>query len=414
MGQIKQFGGSLNDYLQSVRDAFNNLFYDAWVQDVFDTYLVCSTHEYDSSTREMYKVNMTPMNDGTFVFATREQWEKVKLSYVQEMVHTSFISELGNNVPNVPIREGIDLEKLTAGDSNPYFLTLQIGEVDKVSQNNLLYDDKLVKSIVEQVNSKPIEGIMGHLKTSEKSTDFRVSDVHWLGAVQEGNMAFAKGYIPVTADKQREHFKILEATGGKAATSIYGWADAEIVDAKTGVWRANSFVLEQLDLAPYTRAALQPTSGHRITAEMNGTIIKPEEIIVMEKEIVVETVNVTEYNALVTEFAELKRINFMREIGEQVKEAININPTSDSGKEAVLALRVLIGETASSICTDAKSLNIYLAKVSETIKPILSALVVSLSGPAVSTVSETKNAKLILDVTPEDRNKALAEMGLSI
>lgn len=404
--EIKQFGGSLNDYIQSVRDAFYIKYYDTWVQDVFNTYLICSTSEYESSKREMHKVSYTYMNDGTFIFTDREQWEKVKLEYVQEMVHTSFISELGGGVPDVPMRADIDLEKLTIGDANPYFLTLQIGEVDKISLNNLLYDDKLIKSIVEQVNTKPIEGIMGHLKQSDKTTDYRVSDIHWLGAIESGGLAYAKGYIPMTAEKQREHFKILEATGGKAATSIYGWADAVVVDAKTGVWRANEFILEQLDLAPYTRAALQPTNGHRITAEM---VDKKE--IVMSDENVMETVNVSEYNALVAEFAELKRVNFMREIGEQVKGVVNINPTSDTGKDAVLALRVLIGETASALCVDTASLNIYLTKVSETLKPVLAALVNSLSGPVASTVSEQK---YVLDVTPEQRNKALAEMGLSV
>lgn len=414
MPQVSQFGGSINDYLGKVRSAFNSIYYDAWIQDVFETYIIVSTNEYDDAKRQMYKVSMTPQGDGTLIFGARDTWEKVKLDYVQEMVQgAQFVAELGGSeLPDIETRSNIDWDKLTKGDPDPYFITLQIGETDSVSQNNLLYDDKLVRMIVEQINNKPIQGIMGHLKQSEKSTSYKVSDVHWLGATQVGNKAFAKGYIPFTAQAQREHFKILEATGDKASTSIYGWADAEVVDAKTGVWRANDFILEQLDLAPFTRAALQPTTGHRITSEML-VIEKENEVMPTEETtVVVETVQVSEFNKVVEELNLIKRKNFMRMIGDEVKETIALEPTTDTGKEAVSALRIMIAESAASICDSEESLKVYLSHISETIKPVLAALVQSLSGPKATTVTEQKNERVALNPSEDERNAALAEMGL--
>jgi hypothetical protein len=109
---------------------------------------------------------------------------------------------------------------------------------------------------------------MGHIKEEDRITAYPISDIHWIGSVKEGGKTWAKGYIPKTAVAQREHYRILMATNGKAATSVYGQALKEFVDHKKGTWRARDFKLEQLDLAPYGRAALKPESGFMITTEM--------------------------------------------------------------------------------------------------------------------------------------------------
>lgn len=183
-----------------------------------------------------------------------------------EFIKDTIITEFRGNFPlNIPVRPGVDLDKLTEGDEHPFFLTLEISSEGRVSDNGLIHDDEFAKSVTEQIMSNATEGIMGHIKEPDRDTTYPVSDIHWIGAVRESGKTWAKGYIPKTAVAQREHYRILLATHGKAATSVYGQAVREFTDGKS--WKAKNFKLEQLDLAPYSRAALKPESGFVITAE---------------------------------------------------------------------------------------------------------------------------------------------------
>jgi hypothetical protein len=271
---VNEIGGSIQDFLSQVRAAFEKQFPPRrnadgmasnmlWIRDIYEKYIIVN----DESASQLYKVTMAVTN-GALTFAQRNQWEKVKLAYASEMIADSIVTEFKGTPPDVPPRAGVDLTALTEGDANPFFLTVEVSTVGRTSKNGLIHDDDLANALVTQINSRHAEGIMGHIKETDRATAFPVSDVHWLGAARHGSSVWAKGYIPQTATAQREHFRILKATNGRAATSITGPAVREFVDKKAGTWKAKGFQLEQLDLAPFTRAALAPQSEFLITREM--------------------------------------------------------------------------------------------------------------------------------------------------
>jgi hypothetical protein len=150
--------------------------------------------------------------------------------------------------PEVPLYGHINTEELTAGDSDPMFVTLPVMEIGKVSKMGLLYDEELVSSIETQLEDGAT-GIRGHIKEGEEGTAFPLNDVYWVGHTRVGNTTWAKGYIPPGAT--RDDTRRLKIVRGKLGTSIYGKAVREITNAKTGTWRAKNFDLQSLDLAPY-------------------------------------------------------------------------------------------------------------------------------------------------------------------
>lgn len=269
---VLEIEGSIDEFMQAVRAAFRQQFETdntgyLWVRDIFEEEIIAEEESDDGV--QLWRVPMTV--DGEEIsFEAREAWEKVKLTYTAEMISAQVVTEFKSGYPEVPARPGVDLEALTAGDESPHFLTLEVSHVGRVSRNGLLHTQDLADTIVNQINSQAAEGIMGHIKPEERSTAFPVSDIHWVGAIRSGDQAWAKGYIPKTAENVREHFRILAATGGKAATSITGPAVREFVDKTNGVWQAKGFELEQLDLAPFSRAALPPESGFVLTREMQA------------------------------------------------------------------------------------------------------------------------------------------------
>ena len=198
----------------------------------------------------------------------------------QEIVREYEVGEFRGSFPDVPTAAGVDMEALKAGDADPMLVTLPIVPAfGAVSRNGLLYDAQLIDSIVAQINDKRPDGIFGHLKDEDRSTAFPEPAVHWVGATVADGKAWAKGYIPPGA--ARDRVKRLKATGGQIATSIYGKGSYEPTATK-GVRRLASFDLESLDFAPPARAALGNGAYPHVTAELaqeNPDIMDKAQII---------------------------------------------------------------------------------------------------------------------------------------
>jgi hypothetical protein len=183
-----------------------------------------------------------------------------------DIVQEYSIGEFGGSYPSVPIANGVDLEALKALDADPFYVTLPIiPEVGAISKNGLLYDEALVGSVEEQINSKRPGGIFGHIKEVDRGSAFPIPEGMWVGAKREGNSLWAKCYIPPGA--AREHLRRLKVMGGNIATSIYGKGDYEAVSK--GVKRVKNFMLESLDFAPPERAALGYGARPILTAELD-------------------------------------------------------------------------------------------------------------------------------------------------
>lgn len=451
----QEIGGSIQDFLSSVRAAFEAHFppkkradgmtlHTLWVRDIFEDYAVVN----DEEAHQLYRVNFRKTDKG-LEFDPRTKWEKVKLTYTREMVFDSVITEFKGAPPDVPPRAGVDLAALTQGDSDPFFLTVEISTVGKVSKNGLRHTDALANSLVSQINSRASEGIMGHIREQDRSTAFPVSDIHWLGAVRQGQSAWAKGYIPKTAVAQREHFRILKATSGRAATSITGPAVREFVDKQQGIWEAKDFQLEQLDLAPFTRAALPPQSDFVITKEMGDSPYVLEDNMPTREEILA-TLTANDVPAAVREqilsqhqqatgqqtriqeltqqaaekddritvletaVQEYQRKEFASAIEAKVMELTHWNVTDEKAKEKLASFRrTLKSQMLAELGDNPKTERI--AEVAATVWKEMQALAETvrdaLAGPSAIVTGRQRGNGRTLEDTPENRQKAHAELG---
>lgn len=264
---VRETGGSLQDFIEAVRVAFEKQYPPVqkpegytepryWIRDTFEDHIVVE------DGNQLYRVPMT-VEDDEITFAPYPEWERVRLSYVREFT----VGEFRGDFPEVPIAEGVDLDALKANDPEPFFVTLPIGRIGEISSNGLEYDEELVRSLVEQINAERPTGIMGHIPVEELDSAYPPPDVFWVGAVLEGTTAWAKGYVP--PGEARETLRRLKAVGGKAATSIFGPPPARRVQLGDGRWRAEGFKLQSLDLAPYDRAALKLGGQFAVTSEMD-------------------------------------------------------------------------------------------------------------------------------------------------
>ncbi len=195
---------------------------------------------------------------------------------VAEMVRFDYVSEFRGQPPDIALAEGVDLAALTEGDPEPMFLTLPVGKVGAVSRSNLRWNEALTNSVVKQINDRRPGGMMGHIPDEKIDSAFPVPDVHWVGAARIGDEAWAKGYVIPGA--VREYVRRQKATGGKIATSIFGPGARQRLKDGTSVMAA--FTLDQLDLAPYVRAALPLSGEFEITRQMAGQVAQSESRIV--------------------------------------------------------------------------------------------------------------------------------------
>lgn len=184
---------------------------------------------------------------------------------VKEMVRGYVVAEFRGDFPAVETDSRVDIDALTAGDEDPFFVILPVARVGEVSANGLLYDEALVETIQEQMVGRG--GLMGHIRDDERDTAFPIEDADWVGVQRENGTLWGKAYIP--PGEVREYIRRLKARRGKLATSIYGpYAEREEGDG--GSWRALGFELEQLDLAPADRAALNLGGRFAVTAQMTN------------------------------------------------------------------------------------------------------------------------------------------------
>lgn len=326
---------------------------------------------------------------------------------MSKQVKGTLISELGSTGGiEIAPRPNVDIKTLTANDPNPFFLVLEIGRNGAISKNGLVYNMPLLQSIVQQINTAPTEGILGHLDYFERGTAFPIPSIHWIGATMVGELAYAKGYIPPSKQDVREYYQILQSTGGRAATSIYGWCDPQTYDTTTDTWTADGFELEQLDLAPYNRAALQPTSEHSVVSEIG-------ENKNMAGENATQLITEQELATLKAQLAKYQVVEYKQKIGAIVREQINIRPVTEKGQAAVTALQLLVSEYAAATTSNFDEASKAVTVTVEGLKDVIALLVQELSGPPANG-GAAKGGEHKWDESPEARKKALADFGLGL
>ena len=272
---------------------------------------------------------------------------------MSEIVQETNVGEFRGNYPDVPNAAGVNMEELRALDPDPFFVTLPLVPLaGTVSKNGTLYDDALMASVEEQINSARPGGINGHIANQDRENAYPLPVGLWVGAKRIGETLWGKAYLPPS--DFRNHVRQLKAVGGKIATSIYGRGDYEPV--RTGVRRLKNFQLESMDFAPPSRAALGNGTLPHITREMSSqeAEMDKQQIIAeltvadipapLREQIVAELrQQVTDRDALVAELqttvAEYQRQRFDADLDTRIAELTAWNVTGDANVAKVAAFR---------------------------------------------------------------------------
>jgi hypothetical protein len=418
---IRQIGGSLDDFISSVRRSFEATFNKGkqpdnwlWVRDVFEHYVIAREGD------QYWQIGMK-VGDAT-TFDARSQWKKVSLDYVAQMageehrgpVHEMIVTEFKGKFPDIPVPDEV-LSGLKEIDPAPFFMSLEVSRSGMVSRSGLEHDDALGESIVRQINDGVKTGIMGHLREEDRRSAYPLPDSYWVGATQHNGSSWAKAYIPKSKEAVREHYRVLIATNGRAATSIYGAGVRQMTDAKKGTYRLKEFRLEQLDLAPYERAALPLDGKWTITAQMSDetgdehdmtreeliTQLTADDVPVALREQIVQEWQVSQgqedrVKQLEQELAEANKTldtlsvkEFNRGLDAKIAELVTFDAATEEAKQKLAALRITVRRAVLAEMAGATE----LAKVEQALaqytggeeyQALSSAVVKELAGPNAS------------------------------
>lgn len=364
----------------------------------------------------------------------------------EEIVREYSVGKFRGNYPDVEIEESV-ADGIKELDATPFYATLPIvPEVGAISNNGLLYDEALVNSIAEQVNTNRPGGIFGHLKDEERSTSFPLPAGVWVGAKRVGDTLWGKVYCPPGAS--REHIRTLKAVGGEIATSIYGKGKFEKVS--DGVRRLTNFRLESLDFAPPARAALGNGAIPHVTAEMNNEqepIMADKQQIISEltvadipatlrEQIVAEATKQDETQSTIAELTNTvaAKDQVISELNQQIEgfrlerldaaidgkvaELTDWQVSDDAGKEKLSKLRALLkSQILTRLGSEQKMERVAEMATAawEDLKPIAEMMRDALAGPAALVNGKVRDAaRPKLEDTPENRQRAAAEMGINI
>jgi hypothetical protein len=362
-----------------------------------------------------------------------------------EMIRDYVVGEFRGNYPTIAPDPSVDLSTLTAGDDAPFYVTLPVGEVGKVSSNGLHYDVELVQAIQDQIVGRG--GIMGHIKSEERDTAFPIEAADWIGTARQGDTLWGKAYIPPGA--AREYIRRLKARGGQLATSIYGpYQEKETLP--DGTHRIRGLRLESLDLAPADRAALKLGGQFAVTAQMeqNQETMEANEMPTKEEilaELTLEDIPIALRDAIVEEtqatadtekqITELKQQiadkdqiigtlqgdlkarqvqEFEATLDAQVAELVNWQVEGDEAKAKVEAFRRTVRTRILSELgeeRDAEKLADAVKAAWEDMQPLAEMIRDALAGPPARVSGKVRDRHKIED-TPEARARARAEMGL--
>lgn len=354
------------------------------------------------------------------------------------------VAEFRGNFPQIATAQSVQMDALTQGDEDPFFVTLPVAVVGATSENGLHYDEALVSAIGAQMVGRG--GLMGHLDKGDRETAFPIEAVDWIGMLRQGATLWGKGYIP--PGEAREYIRRLKARGGQLATSIYG-PYAKQTKRDDGSWLADGLQLESLDLAPADRAALKLGGDFNVTAQMDNNSqednemekeqilaeLKAEEIpAALRDQIIANHTASAETTAKVAELetslaAEQARVvEFEAQIVAQsravfdaaletcVAEMVNWRADTDEAKTRVAMVRLalstqIVAEMGDDLDVTKIAEVAKTAWESEAVKPLAELVKTALGGPRAVIGGSTTRAGELVD-TPAARQEARRRTGI--
>jgi hypothetical protein len=151
----------------------------------------------------------------------------------------SLVTEFKGDYPDVPLAPGVDVEGIKQDDPNPFFVTLPLLRVGGKSDNGFTWQAQDVDRVMSEINTKRVEGGVGHIPKEKRSTQYDLPKLRWVGATLNDETLWGKAYIPTYAEDVRTYFKNAIRSGARVGTSVYG------VRGKQGL---SDMVLESIDL----------------------------------------------------------------------------------------------------------------------------------------------------------------------
>mgnify|MGYP006382241253 FL=1 len=315
---------------------------------------------------------------------------------MQQAHDVMVVWELRGKYPDVPTAPDVDVKALVAGDPDPMFLTLPIGQAGVISGNRRLYGEDFVQELERQVLAEKPIGLMGHLREEDRATEFPAEAVHWVGARRVGELLWAKGYIP--PGEPRDRIRRYKAQNKKIATSIDAFLEA-VWDKDKGAYRvlANTVRLNQIDLAPADRAGIPDLAVvPHLSSEMAGHPTLPNTEDSMDKDQVIREMTADDARHLPPAVREAVLADAAdRKLVVEMRQALGLDEKAD--------LKVVVTEMSVSAKKQREAA--VAGRIKELVEdPEKGVKLVAMRG-VVTELVQRRNPQ-----TPEEAEKAFAEV----
>ncbi|MFA4973740.1 MAG: hypothetical protein WC683_14105 [bacterium] len=258
----------------------------AWARWVFPTQVVVATFKDNKET--LWRADWSRDAEGKIAFSEVVQVEEVPIfrpvseianfeaSFApailsisagdDEVIESTLVWEFEGKHPAIPTFANVNTELLFAEDqaqgTDPFLVVMPVARVGETSKNGRHYDENLVSAIERQLPG--LGGVRGHVPVKDRGNAYPPEVVDWIGARRIGQTLWAKAYVP--PGPTRDEIRRLKARGGKLATSIYGVMRRKV--APNGKVSEPELILESLDLAPPSRAALDLGGEFAVVSEI--------------------------------------------------------------------------------------------------------------------------------------------------
>ena len=236
--------GSLDYTIQLIRDSFWKQFPDAsgkyYIAEIFADHVIVSGwgEDWPLKNDEYYKV-VYSKNGDAFIFATKDQWEIVELTYQPQSVITESKKKSGTRFEEA-IEPG-QIELLEAKDEKKGTRRIRINELvvaNVVNGNRRLYEPEIVEAMIADWQSHLHESAgQGRLKVltgeadhptdkGKKRTEYLETVVRWDKLDWDGKRLDIEGDLILTS-KGRD-VEILMEAGVRPGGSIRGIGESKV------------------------------------------------------------------------------------------------------------------------------------------------------------------------------------------
>jgi hypothetical protein len=201
-----------------------------------------------------------------------------------------------HNLINVPVDSRIDISTITADDSDPKFVNVEVIRAGVSKVNNRRYNNNIVKEINDMIPGT--QGFFGHPDPSKQGFEFREPQVIFVGSVVDHmpdglDRSIAKAYIFKTSPL-REWVPKSIAAGNPMTVSINGTGDVirngDIIDV------IHMSELQSIDWANPGTEGMETSKAMSVVNEMQnkGGSQMGDQLDVKE---VIKNATVTEFKA---------------------------------------------------------------------------------------------------------------------